>query len=47
MCIYINTEYWLEYSFTIDLNNISLNDANYDEEDLDTLIDIRYLAWHI
>ena len=32
---------------SIDLNNINLGDINYDEEDLDTIILIRLLAWHI
>ena len=33
--------------FSIDLNNINLNDANYDEDDPETIIHIRTLAWHI
>ena len=31
----------------IDLNNIDLDDTNYDEEDPDTIIHIRLLVWHI
>ena len=31
----------------IDLNNINLNDTNYEEDDPDTIILIRLLAWHI
>ena len=31
----------------IDLNNINLEDTNYDEDDPDTIIHIRLLAWHI
>ena len=31
---------------SIDLNNINL-DKNSDEDDLDTIILIRILAWHI
>ena len=31
----------------IDLNIIYLVDTNYDEEDPDTIINIRHLAWHI
>ena len=30
----------------IDLNNINLDDTNYDEDDPDTIILIRLLAWH-
>ena len=30
----------------IDLNGINL-DNNFDEDDTDTIILIRYLAWHI
>ena len=32
--------------FNIDLNNINLDDTNYDEDDPDTIILIRLLAWH-
>ena len=32
---------------SIDLNNINFNDTNYDEDDPDTVILIRLLAWHI
>ena len=28
-------------------NNISLDDTNYDEYDSETIIHIRFLAWHI
>ena len=31
----------------IDLNNIILDDTNYVEDDPDTIILIRLLAWHI
>ena len=31
----------------IDLNNINLDDTNYLEDDPDTIILIRLLAWHI
>ena len=31
---------------TIDLNNISLDDGNFDEEDLETVIHVRLTAWH-
>ena len=30
-----------------DLNNINLDDINYDEDDPDTIIHIRPLTWHI
>ena len=33
--------------FIIDLNNINLDDTDYDENDLDTIILVRLLAWHI
>ena len=32
---------------SIDLNNINLGDINYDEDDPETIIHIRLLAWHI
>ena len=31
----------------IDLNNINLDDTNYDEDDPETIIHIRLLAWQI
>ena len=31
----------------IDYNNINLDDTNYDEDDPDTIILIRLLAWYI
>ena len=31
----------------IDLNNINLDDSNYDEDGSKTIIHIRHLAWHI
>ena len=31
----------------IDLNNINLDDTNYDKNGPDTIIFIRLLAWHI
>ena len=33
--------------FSIDLNNINLDDTNYDEDDPETIIHIRFLACHI
>ena len=30
-----------------DLNNINLKDTNYKEDDIETIIHIRLLAWHI
>ena len=30
-----------------DLNNIILDDTNYDEHDTETFIHIKLLAWHI
>ena len=32
---------------SVNLNNINLDDANYEEDDPDTIILIRLLAWHI
>ena len=32
---------------SIDINNINLDDTNYDEGDPETVIHIRLLAWHI
>ena len=32
---------------SIDLNNINSGDTDYDEDDSDTIILIRLLAWHI
>ena len=31
---------------SIDLNNINLDDVNYDEDDPETIILVRLLAWH-
>ena len=31
---------------SVGLNNISLGDTNYDEDDPDTIIHVRLLAWH-
>ena len=31
----------------IDLNNINLDDTNYDESDHENIIHIRLLVWHI
>ena len=31
----------------IDLNNINIDNTNYDKDDPDTIIFIRLLAWHI
>ena len=31
---------------SIDINNINLDDTNYDEGDPETVIHIRLLAWH-
>ena len=33
--------------FRIDLNNINLDNSNYDEEEPETIIHVRLLAWHI
>ena len=30
----------------IHLNNINLDDTNYDKDDLDTINHVRFLAWH-
>ena len=32
---------------SVNLNNINLDDTNYEEDDPDTIILIRLLAWHI
>ena len=32
---------------SINLNNINLDNTNYEEDDPDTIILIRLLAWHI
>ena len=34
-------------TLTIDLNNNNLDGTNYDEDDLETIIHVRLLAWHI
>ena len=31
----------------VNLNNINLDDANYEEDDPDTIILVTLLAWHI
>ena len=31
----------------IDINNVNLDDTNYNEDDSKTIIHIRLLAWHI
>ena len=31
---------------TIDLNNINLDDINFDEDDSETIIHVRIMAWH-
>ena len=38
----------MKYVFLIiiDLNDINLDDTSYEEDDLDTIILIRLLAWH-
>ena len=33
--------------FNLDLNNINLDDTNYDEDDADTIIHVWLFAWHI
>ena len=33
--------------YNIDLNNINLGSTNCDEDDFETIIHIRHLAWHI
>ena len=30
----------------VDLNNISLDDVNFDEDDPETIIHVRLMAWH-
>ena len=30
----------------VDLRNINLDDSNYDKDDLETIIQVRILAWH-
>ena len=32
---------------SVDLNNINLDDTNYDEDDSETIIHIGRLAWHV
>ena len=32
---------------SVNLNNINLDDTNYEEDDSDTIVLIRLLAWHI
>ena len=32
---------------SIDLNNAHLNDTNFDEDNLEVIIYIRFLSWHI
>ena len=32
---------------SIDLNNINLDDTNYDKDDPETIIYVQLLAWHI
>ena len=32
---------------SVDLNNINFDDTNYDEDDPETIIHVRILAWHI
>ena len=34
-------------TLSVNLNNINLDDTNYEENDPDTIILIRLLAWHI
>ena len=31
---------------SIDLNNINLDDINFDEDDSETIIHVRIMAWH-
>ena len=31
---------------SVDLNNINLDNANFDEDDLETIIHVRLMAWH-
>ena len=33
--------------FSVDLNNIDLNDVNFDEDDPKPIIHVIYMAWHI
>ena len=30
----------------VDLRDINLDDSNYDKDDLETIIQVRILAWH-
>ena len=39
--------YSLKYTLGIDLNNINLDDTNYDEDYPKNIIHTRLLAWHI
>ena len=32
---------------SIDLNNFNIDDTNYDEDDLETIIHIKLLVWHV
>ena len=32
---------------SIDFDNINLNDSNHDEDDPETFVHVRLLAWHI
>ena len=32
--------------FSVDLNNINLDDANFYEDDPKTIINVRRLVWH-
>ena len=31
---------------SVDLNNINLDDVNFDRDDLEIIIHVRLLAWH-
>ena len=32
---------------SVNLNNINLDDTNYEKDDPDTIILVRFLAWHV
>ena len=32
---------------SVNINNINLDDSNYEEDDTDTIVIIRLLSWHI
>ena len=32
---------------SVNINNINLDDSNYEEDDIDTIVIIRLLSWYI